>query len=365
MSSKIKAMKRFIQFVILLILSTVLAFCLSAASAEKKIDGNKFIKAVHLMAPQPSGLNDVAEAITNVFAKHGVKMLIFEIDYRLKWDSHPELRGDNPLSKEQLKWLSKLCSDNNIKLVPLFNCLGHQSWKSYNSPLLTKYPQFDETPNLPKDNPGIYCRSWCPSNSDLMPIISDLFKELIEATGSDILHVGMDEVFIIANDDCPRCKGKNPADLFAKAVNDIHSALSKLNVKMIMWGDRLLDDSVMKYGKWEASQNGTAPAIDKIPKDIIICDWHYEPRKEYPSVKYFIEKGFKVFPSSWKNEKAALTFLEYSSQWKSNPGLAGHLCTTWCDSAALARELLKKSKQSAQVEEIAKTTITVLSAIKE
>ena len=27
---------------------------------------------------------------------------------------------------------------------------------------------------------------------------------------------------------------------------------------------------------WEASQNETFGEIDKIPKDVVICDWHYE-----------------------------------------------------------------------------------------
>ena len=57
-------------------------------------------------------------------------------------------------------------------------------------------------------------------------------------------------------------------------------------------------------------RNGTAPAIDKIPKDIILCDWHYELRDHYPSVAYFQQKGFRVWPASWNNPKAALAFLE-------------------------------------------------------
>ena len=73
---------------------------------------------------------------------------------------------------------------------------------------------------------------------------------------------------------------------------------------MLMWGDRLIDANVMKYGKWEASENGTAPAIDLIPKDIIICDWHYEQRTDYPSVRYFQEKGFRVWPAGWNNVEA-------------------------------------------------------------
>lgn len=340
----------------------LLASLLCSFGADEK--SAIFYKAVHLMAPSPKELPLVNKMIKEIFAPAGVNMIIFEIDYRFKWKSHPELAGDNPLTEEQIKELVSVCKTTKIRLIPLFNCLGHQSWKSYNSPLLVKYPQFDETPNLPKDNPGIYCRSWCPSNPDLLPIIKDLFAELKNAFECDAIHTGMDEVFIIASDDCPRCKGKNTADLFAKAVNDLHNIVVKdLKIEMMMWGDRLLDDAKFKYGKWESSQNGTAPAIDKIPNDIIICDWHYEVRNSYPSVDYFISKGFRVLPSSWKNEKAALAFLNYANNFRANPKLYGHLCTTWCGSGNLARAMFNEGNQSKEVEEIAKTTRTMLEKI--
>lgn len=345
-----------------LILSVAFLFTLfNLHSAESE---PRFYKAVHLMAPYPAkDLEVVQQAITNIFVPAGINMIIFEIDYRFQWKSHPELRGDQPFSEEQIKNFADLCHRHRIKLVPLFNCLGHQSWSSHNSPLIEKYPQFDETPGLPKNNPGIYCRSWCPSNPDLLPVITDLFSELADAFKTDMLHTGMDEVFIIADKDCPRCKGKNPADLFAKAVNDLHDILKKLNVKMMMWGDRLLNDAEMKYGKWESSQNGTYPAIDKIPKDIIICDWHYEPRDSYPSVDFFLSKGFKVMPSSWKNQKAALAFLNYANKFRANSNLVGHLCTTWVNSASLSRVWLGEKPQSGEVNEIATTTKTLLKEI--
>lgn len=349
-------MKRFITS-ILVFFSSFLAI---AAEDSPVI----YYKAVHLMAPSPKDLPIVNRMIKEIFAPAGVNMVIFEIDYRFKWKTHPELAGDNPFTEEQIKEVVSVCRDLKIRLVPLFNCLGHQSWKSYNSPLLVKYPQFDETPNLPKDNPGIYCRSWCPSNPDLLPVIKDLLTELKTVFETDAIHAGMDEVFILASDDCPRCKGKSTAELFAKAVNDLHNIIVRdLKAEMMIWGDRLLDDAKFKYGKWESSQNGTAPAIEKIPNDIIICDWHYEVRNSYPSVDYFISKGFRVMPSSWKNEKAALGFLNYANNFKSNSKLYGHLCTTWCGSGNLARALLGEGQQSAEVEEIAKTTKTMLKQI--
>ena len=202
-------------------------------------------------------------------------------------------------------------------MIPQFQCLGHQSWSKHTYSLLTKYPQFDETPGQYPDNEGIYCRSWCPLHPEVNAIVFDLMDELIEVFEADAFHVGMDEVFLIGEDVCSRCKGKDKAELFAKAVNDYHQHLvSKRKAEMLIWGDRLIDAEKIKYGKWEASANGTAGAVDLIPKDIIICDWHYEPRDAYESVPMFLEKGFRVWPSSWRKIEGAKALIDYSQVFR-------------------------------------------------
>jgi hypothetical protein len=168
-----------------------------------------------------------------------------------------------------------------------------------------------------------------------------LIDELIDAFGGDSFHVGMDEVFLVAHPSCPRCNGKDPAELFAKAVNDLHGHIvSERKLTMLMWADRLLDDKKLGYGKWEASANGTAPAIDRIPKDIIMCDWHYETRPQgYPSVAYLQEKGFRILPSTWRNKDAALAMLR-EARSTATPRMLGHLCTTWVGAEGFCRALL-------------------------
>jgi hypothetical protein len=82
-------------------------------------------------------------------------------------------------------------------------------------------------------------------------------------------------------------------------------------------------------GEWEASKVGTAPAIDKIPRDIILCPWHYEPREAYESVPFFMDKGFRVLPASWKNVEASNALIRYSREHHRDGLLVGHIFTTW------------------------------------
>ena len=284
---------------------------------------------IHLALQHDTEVNQLVRELPRLHAM-GLNVLIPEINYQFAYRSHPELQGDDPITPDQAQRLGAACRQYGIRLIPQFQCLGHQSWGKTTFPLLRVYPEFDETPGQYPSNEGIYCRSWCPQHPGVNPIIFDLFDELIEAFEADALHVGMDEVFLIASEHCPRCKGKDPAELFARAVNDYYTYLrDKHHVEMLMWGDRLLDAETTGYGKWEAAENGTHPAIDMIPRDIIICDWHYTEREDYPSIPFFLKQGFRVLPAGWKEVGATKALLKAAQHYGDNPNMLGYLCTTW------------------------------------
>jgi glycosyl hydrolase family 20 len=287
-------------------------------------------RALHLINHQSDAHLEGLAAQVPQLAERGLNVLVLEVDYAFSFTSHPELReGKTPISKDGARKLVEVCRKHHVRLIPQFQCLGHQSWKQNTLPLLTVYPDLDLTPGAFPRNEGIYCREWDPLNPKVNEIVFKLLDEIIDAFQADALHVGMDEVFLIGSDKSPSTKGKDPAEVFARAVNDLHKHLvEERKVEMLMWGDRLFDAKKYSWGEWEASKVGTAPAVDKIPKDIIICPWHYEPMEAYPSVPMFLEKGFRVLPAGWKNLDASRKLIEYSLKHDS-PRMLGHLFTTW------------------------------------
>jgi hypothetical protein len=209
-------------------------------------------------------------------------------------------------------------------------CLGHQSWAKRTFPLLTKYPELDLTPGAFPENEGIYCREWDPMNPKTNEIVFALIDELIEVFEAEAFHVGMDEVFLLSSEHAPSTKDLDPADVFAKVVNDLHGHIvGRRGLVMLMWADRLIDGDKYDMGEWEASKNGTAPAIDKMPKDIILCPWHYELRDAYESVPMMMEKGFRVLSASWKNPEATVRLIRYARENQRDDRLVGHIFTTW------------------------------------
>jgi hypothetical protein len=285
-------------------------------------------RGVHLMLGNEEQAVALIEELPKLAAL-GINVILLEVNYSFDFQSHPELRARNFFTKADAQKLAQAARESHIRLIPQLNCLGHQSWSKSTLPLLTKYPQFDEAPGQFPDNQGIYCRSWCPQHPEVNAVVFAVIDELIDAFNADAFHVGMDEVFIMASEHCPRCKGGDPAKLFAKAVNDLHKHIvGKRKLEMFMWGDRLLDAKALGYSEWEAATNGTARAIDLIPKDIVICDWHYGKQTNYPSVPLLLEKGFRVWPSGWQPTEAAEAFSAFARREKKDR-LLGYLCTTW------------------------------------
>jgi Glycosyl hydrolase family 20, catalytic domain len=304
------------------------------------------VRGIHLAAPTPGEMALATRFIEDALPKEGVNVLVLEFNYRVQFMKRPEVTDADALSLEQVRQLAAACRSANIRLIPSINLLGHQSWAKTTFGLLRAHPEFDETPGKYAGNQGIYCRSYCPLHPRLHEIIFDLIDELTEATGADAFHAGMDEVFLIGEDDCPRCRGKNKAELLAHEVNAIHEHLASRGQEMWMWGDRLLDGTVTGIGKWEASANQTEPALRVIPKDIVIVDWHYE--QAHPTGTHFAVSGFRVVSSPWRRGSVALDQLAQIRNAKSHSSpeigvrMLGVLQTTWVGFGAFVEAYFKE-----------------------
>jgi hypothetical protein len=286
--------------------SIVLLLWSSHAHTQSHQGADFPVRGFCIAAPRPQELTKFIQFVNEELATRQVNTLILRVDYNYQYATHPELRDSIALSKNDIKKLTEACKKNKMRVIPQINLLGHQSWGNKNLNLLTKYPQFDETPHvvMPEkytwpNADGLYCKSYCPLHPDVHKIVFELVDELCDVFETDAFHAGLDEVFYIGDDKCPRCGGRDKAELFANEVKVIRDHLVLRNRQLWMWGDRLLDGKTTGLGMWEASMNNTHRAIDLIPKDVIICDWHYERPDKSPV--YFAMKGLSVITCPWRN----------------------------------------------------------------
>ena len=264
------------------------------------------VRGFCIAAPLPENVNEFVKFINEELAPRLVNTLILRVDYNYQYESHPELRDSVALSKQDVKKIVAACRKNNIRVIPQVNLLGHQSWAGKVGNLLKVYPQFDETPDVKMPEhyvwpnaDGLYCKSYCPLHPDVHKVVFAIIDEICDVFETDAFHAGMDEVFYIGEPQCPRCSGRDKAELFAGEVRTIRDHLALKGRQLWIWGDRLLDGKTTGLGEWEASYNNTYRAIDMIPKDVIICDWHYERPDQTPV--YFAMKGLNVITCPWRN----------------------------------------------------------------
>lgn len=311
------------------------AFAMAAAAAPLPVRG------IHLAAPQPADVPLLVRFIRESMPKEGANTLVLEINYHFRYQKHPEVMDDTPLSREDAAAITGAARAANVKVIPMINLLGHQSWAKTTFGLLRSHPEFDETPGKYPDNQNIYCRSYCPRHPQLHALVFDLIDELMDAFQADTFHGGMDEVFILADEDCPRCRGRLTSDLVADEVVAVHNHLAQSNRRLWIWGDRLLDGTATGAGKWEGSFNGTWPAIERIPRDVTIADWHYD--SAIPGAAFFAMKGFNVVSCPWRKSGVALAQVELLQALynQANPEVGGRalglLATTWMDSGDFLR----------------------------
>lgn len=348
----------------------VLACLLSVipALAQEKPDAVKplppLIRGLAIAAPSKERLEDFVGFIHRELAPRKVDTLVLRIDWNYAFEGRPELGDAHPLTKADVKCLVQACRKEGIRLIPQVDLLGHQSWAEKVGRLLESHPEFDETPGVKMpakhvwpNADRLYCKSYCPLHPGLHEVVFSAVDEICEVFESSVFHAGMDEVFYLGEPGCPRCAGHDPAELFAGEVRTIRDHLALKGRTLWIWGDRLLDGRTTGVGEWEGSFNHTARAVDLIPKDVMICDWHYD--RPEPTPVYFAMKGLDVLVCPWNRPAPARQQARDMGTWRetSNPEMASHfrgvLQTVWGDAGAFMDAWSKPESEKGPSAEVA------------
>ncbi len=190
-----------------------------------------------------------------------------------------------------------------------------------------------------------------PFNSAGEAVVFKMVDELIAAFTVDGIkpegfHIGSDELGWWY-DNPEQATGQSSAQIYSMAITNAYNHIkqSNPNMEVIMWGD-MLDP----YWNGSATTKNTFTANTLIPKDLIIADWRYdtsqlfryEPvKKIFPSVSDFVDKGFRVWPTSWNDVKGSVDLV-----WTGNMELArtgkvmGHLYSVWLGATVPELKLL-------------------------
>ena len=140
---------------------------------------------------------------------------------------HTENGGGKVLSQAQFLELTEYCRERFLEVIPEMPSLSHCDY------LLTRHRELAERPEDP------FPDTCCPLNPDYYKLFFELLDEVIELIHPRKIHIGHDEYYSIGL--CPKCKGRDAAELYARDVNRMTAYLRARQVEPIIWGEKLLD----------------------------------------------------------------------------------------------------------------------------
>ena len=274
----------------------------------------KPFRGIKLYLPGQENIPFFKRFVRNFAALYKYNKLIVELNAGMRLDRHPELnagwvefahnltytRRDRPegpyrqyqdsshydtadggvLEKQEVADLVQWAREHFIEVIPELPSLTHSYY------LLTRHRELAEIKEA--EWPDTYC----PSNPGSYKLLFDVLDEYIEVMRPRMIHIGHDE-WRMPWGVCPRCRNKDPRELFAGDVRKIHDHLAKKGIRTAMWGDHLLEGVTGRRLSPRVSPSGypynipgglSAAQVEAlIPKDILVFNWFWNDAENRPS----------------------------------------------------------------------------------
>ncbi len=170
---------------------------------------------------------------------------------------------------------------------------------------------------------------YCVDQPAIYDKLFELYDTLLQIYRPEAMHIGHDEIRLLQG--CKE-KGTETAELLRQDIERLHAWLKARGVGTIIWGDMLLDHTQWEGPVGSAHSNNPAyrsgathRALEQLPRDIVIADWHYAVTGPASSLDFFRRKGFRVWGVSWYQANAAVQMVRSAITY----GAEGILGSDW------------------------------------
>lgn len=205
------------------------------------------------------------------------------------------------MSKRETRRLVEIGADLGVTLIPQINVFGHAT---LSGPGSLKHAVLDLGAEYePLFEPGGW--NWCLSNHETQKVLRGLIAELYEDFNRPpFFHIGCDEA---QPPSCPECRKRPYGEIVCEHILSIVEYVRMLGARTMMWHDMMLrEDDPRWRGFYAFGSESTVGLLDRLPNDVVICDWQYKRPsdldvKMWPTLEYFLGKGKTVAACSWKN----------------------------------------------------------------
>lgn len=298
------------------------------------------VRSIHIDTKHHVDTPDYYRRLFDNLASWKINSIIWELEDKLQYKSHPEVSGPNAFPADTLHALSEYAKERHIRISPLIQGLGHASY------ILKHHKELRENPNS----------DWemCPSNEATYQMLFDLYGEALEVFNhAEFLHVGGDEISSLGTDKLCKDTGLSAFELQMKWLKRVNDYAVAHGVTPVFW-----DDMPLKYaGLWPSSTwaQGLSEdeiagrfakleeAIDLFPKDCLYMRWQYGDASSDDHrriVNWYGKQGLKVMAASaaaygnspfLPRDGSLIGHLKQFSGLVADNHLYGILATCWDD----------------------------------
>ncbi|MGI9308855.1 MAG: family 20 glycosylhydrolase [Gammaproteobacteria bacterium] len=229
---------------------------------------------------------------------------------------HLPLRS-NALTKRQFLSVVAYARGSGLEVIPEIKLLSHQE-------------KFFGTahPNLMFNKV-----TYDPRQDEVYKIVFDYLDRVIALLQPKAIHIGHDELMGSTVEQQERFLNPGerilPPELYLLDVKKVQAYLKDREVAVWIWGDMLLSvDEFPDMRPQNIMGDSSYAALRKqLPKELLICDWHYRDMNNFPSAAMFVAEGFDVLGVTWKKEETVRSFSRYISEL--GPQADGMIATIW------------------------------------
>lgn len=267
---------------------------------------------------------DKANYIVKEAKKEGFNAVQIQLSDGVRFEHAVSRLRQDAWTKEEFTSFVRISKSLGLDVIPELKLLTHQEKFFQNSKPALMFNQ----------------STYEPRNPEVYKYVFELMDEIISIVKPKAFHIGHDEVagwlwrrkFLpdVRVGKLPDYQKMLPANLFLEDVLILHKYLQERGIETWMWGDMLLSPDEFS-GMFSRHLHGTVPGYgkqlrDNLPRDIVICDWHYfDKQTEFSSLGVMRDEGFKVIGVTWKKDLTIRNFTEYASQHHAY----GMMATTW------------------------------------
>lgn len=257
----------------------------SSRNQRAKAGENYTLRAVQLdLARQPETLEYIFDFV-DFIARFGYTHLFLYLEWRIRTATFRLAEKSFSYSLPEIRKIVKYASDQGIEVIPGFSFLGHAEH-------VLSCPEFEKFAELRGDRMGrfnTFRHVFCLSNPEVREFIRSYAHEVVPLFPGKFFHSGFDEAWDIGF--CPACgkraEKEGMSALFFDHLMFVHELVTKeLGKTHMIW-----DDMLFYY----------SGVIEKLPREIILCPWRYEP---------IVERSGPIRPGSGASSEDDLYLYE-------------------------------------------------------